>query len=152
MGTITVRQAAFDDLDDLARLFDAHRQFQRKAPDLAAARAFLQARFDHGESVVFMAHADSGPVGFAQLYPSYSSTALQRVFILNDLFVAAEGRRQGVASLLLSAVERYAFALGAVRLSLNVARDNPDAQALYEARGWYRDVEFHMYHRVPGDR
>ncbi len=150
MANIDIRQAVFADLDELASLFDAYRQFQGKTPDVAAARAFLQARFDHGESVVFMAYAGSTPVGFAQLYPSFSSTALQRVFILNDLFVAAGGRRQGVASLLLAAVEQYGFALGAVRISLNVAHDNPDAQALYEARGWQRDAEFHMFHRHRG--
>ncbi len=150
MDNIRVRQAVIADLDPLARLFDDYRQFQGKASDLPAAQAFLCARFDHGESVVFMAHEGSTPVGFAQLYPSFSSTALTRVFILNDLFVADAGRRKGVASLLLAAVEAYAFALGACRLSLNVARNNPTAQALYEARGWSRDAEHHMYHRFNG--
>jgi GNAT superfamily N-acetyltransferase len=150
MTPITVRQAVFADLGKLAELFDQYRVFQGKQSDLPAARAFLQARFDHGESVVFMAHEDSVPLGFAQLYPSYSSTALARVFILNDLFIHEKGRRKGVASQLLAAVEGYAWAHGAARVTLNVARDNPSAQALYEARGWSRDAQFFMYHRFPG--
>jgi GNAT superfamily N-acetyltransferase len=150
MTPITVRQAVFTDLGNLAELFDQYRVFQGKQSDLPAARAFLQARFDHGESVVFMAHEDSVPLGFAQLYPSYSSTALARVFILNDLFIHEKGRRKGVASQLLAAVEGYAWAHGAARVTLNVARDNPSAQALYEARGWSRDAQFFMYHRFPG--
>jgi GNAT superfamily N-acetyltransferase len=150
MTPITVRQAVFADLGNLAELFDQYRVFQGKQSDLPAARAFLQARFDHGESVVFMAHEDSVPLGFAQLYPSYSSTALARVFIHNDLFIHEKGRRKGVASQLLAAVEGYAWAHGAARVTLNVARDNPSAQELYEARGWSKDDQFFMYHRFPG--
>jgi GNAT superfamily N-acetyltransferase len=147
MSTVIVRQAALSDLEELAVLFDQYRQFQGQASDPPAARAFLQARFDHGESVVFVAHLESAPVGFAQLYPSYSSVSLARVFVLNDLFVQESGRRKGIASKLLAAVESYAWSLGAVRISLNVARDNEHGQALYEALGWNQDRQFHMYHR-----
>ena len=150
MTPITVRQAVFADLGHLAELFDQYRVFQGTKSDLPAARAFLQARFDHGESVVFLAFEDSVPLGFAQLYPSYSSTALARVFILNDLFIHEKGRRKGVASKLLAALEGYAWAHGAARVTLNVARDNPSAQELYEARGWSKDDQFFMYHRFPG--
>ena len=149
MSSIAVRLAVFSDLDELAMLFNQYREFQGEASDLPAARDFLQARFDHGESVVFIAHEGSAPVGFAQLYPSYSSVSLARVFILNDLFVQESGRRKGVASQLLAAVEGYAWSLGAVRVTLNVARDNKPGQALYETRGWSQDAQFFMYHRFP---
>lgn len=150
MTPCTVRQAVYADLDGLSALFDRYRVFQGKESALPAARTFLEARFDHGESVVFLAHDESAaPVGFAQLYPSYSSTALARVFILNDLFVDERGRRRGVASMLLSAVEDYARAHGAARLTLNVDMGNTPAQRLYEARGWRKDAQFFMYHRYP---
>ena len=145
----TVRQAAFSDLDELAQLFDQHRVFHGQKSDLSAGRAFLRARFDHGESVLFIAHENATPLGFAQLYPSYSSTALARVFILNDLFVHEAGRRKGVASQLLAAVEAYAWAHGAARVTLNVVRDNQPGQALYETQGWCKDAQFFMYHRFP---
>lgn len=149
MNTVTVRQAVLADLDALTVLFDQYRQFQAQPADPSGCRAFLAARFNHGESVIFLASTDQQPVGFAQLYPSFSSTALARVFILNDLFVAAAGRRSGAASALLSAVEQYAWSFGACRVSLNVAQANGSAQALYEARNWVRDREFFMYHRFP---
>lgn len=144
---IAVRQAVLADLDGLAELFDQYRQFQGQAADRAAARAFLQARLDHGESVLFLCEQAGRALGFAQLYPMFSSVALQRVFVLNDLFVAPAGRRRGVATQLLVAVEAYAFALGAVRVSLNVVRDNRDAQALYAARGWQPDSHYIALHR-----
>ena len=150
MSSITARQANFSDLEELAELFDQYRVFQDKESDLSAARSFLRARFDHGESVVFIAHESSAPLGFAQLYPSYSSTSLARVFILNDLFVHENGRRKGVASKLLAALEGYAWSHGATRVTLNVAKDNRPGRELYEAQGWSKDAQFFMYHRFPG--
>jgi GNAT superfamily N-acetyltransferase len=152
MSSITVRQAVLSDLEELGLLFNAYRMFQGKESDLSAALAFLHARFDHGESIAFLAHEGSVALGFAQLYPSYSSTALARVFILNDLFVHESARRKGAASRLLSAVEAYAWGQGAARVTLNVAVENTQGQALYEAQGWSKDAQFFMYHRYPASR
>lgn len=146
-----VRQAVLADLDTVTVLFDQYRQFQGRPSDPDAARAFLRARFDHGESVVFVAFDGDDALGFAQLFPSFSSVALRRVFVLNDLFVTESARGKRVASRLLAAVETYAWSLGASRISLNVARSNTGAQAVYEARGWTQDDQFFMYHRhAPG--
>ena len=151
MRTITVRQTVAYDLAELSGLFDQYRVLQGKPSDIAAAHTFLQARFDDHESIVFMAHEDCVPLGFAQLYPSFSSTALAGVFILNDLFVHEKGRRKGVACKLLAALEAYAWSEDAARVTLNVARDNAQAQALYEAQGWSRDAQFFIYHRFAVD-
>lgn len=148
MAAVSVRQAALPDLDAVAELFDQYRCFQGRPSDRAAARSFIRERFDHGESIVFIAHDGATPVGFAQLYPSFSSVSLARVFVLNDLFVAEAGRRQGIGSKLLAAVENCAVSLDATRITLNVARANTGAQALYEARGWVRDDQFFMVHRT----
>lgn len=145
--TLTVRQAVLADLERLVSLFDAYRQFQGQPADLLAARHFLRERIDHGESVLFLAEDGRSDLGFAQLYPMFSSVSLSRVFVLNDLFVTPAGRRRGVATALLQAVEAHAWALGASRLSLNVALGNPEAQALYTARGWAPDTQFQAFHR-----
>ena len=145
MTSIAVRQSDVGDLDAVAGLFDQYRQFQGKPADLPAARDFLRDRYQRGESVIFLATIGSRPVGMAQLYPSFSSISLTRVFILNDLFVSEAGRRKGVASSVLLALEAYAWAQGASRVSLNVAMSNTNGQALYAASGWIRDAEFFMY-------
>ena len=149
MNTVTVRQAGLTDLDAMADLFNQYRQFQGQADDLSGCRAFLHDRLDRSESIVFFAVVGAHQVGFAQMYPSFSSTALARVFILNDLYVCESGRRGGVGSALLKAVEGHAWSLGACRVSLNVAQLNLSAQGLYDAEGWIRDKEFFMYHRYP---
>ena len=118
---VTVRQATLADLDALAALFDAYRRFQGRPADLAAARDFLRSRFEHEESIVFIAEVGGVPAGFAQLYPSFSSVALRRVYILNDLFVDASARRRHVASRLLEAVEAYAWSFGACRIKIGRA-------------------------------
>jgi len=146
MSNITVRQAVLSDLDALVPLFDGYRQFYGRASDFPAAREFLLARFNHGESALFIAHEGDTSVGFTQLYPSFSSVSLARVFVLNDLFVHAQARRKGVASKLMSAATDFAKSLGAVRVSLSTATSNETAQALYQSAGWKRDEQFFVYH------
>lgn len=148
-SSLVARQAVLADLEPLAVLFDRYRSFQGQASDVAAARAFLAERFEHGQSVLFIAEAGAAALGFAQLFPSFSSVRLARAYILNDLFVDEPGRRRGVASALLAAVEAYAWSFGAARVSLNVARENLSGQALYRARGWLQDETFYMFHRFP---
>lgn len=141
-----VRQATILDLEQLAPLFDRYRQFYGRASDVAAAREFLLARFTNKESTLLIAHEDERPIGFTQLYPSFSSVSLARIFILNDLFVSEQARRNGVASALMSAAVKFANTLGAVRLSLSTAITNDAAQALYHSAGWKRDDQFFVYH------
>lgn len=141
-----IHQASTDDLDVLAPLFDGYRQFYKQPSDLARARAFLAERLVNQESQILLAINDAGTgLGFTQLYPLFSSVRAVRTYLLNDLFVAAEARRQGVAKALLIAATDHARSLGAASLSLSTALDNAPAQALYESLGWQRDQGFCEY-------
>ena len=82
---VEIRQATVDDLHLLVPLFDAYRQFYRQPSEPERARGFLLDRFGNNQSVVFLAFADAAAIGFTQLYPSFSSGAMARIFILNDL-------------------------------------------------------------------
>jgi GNAT superfamily N-acetyltransferase len=142
---ISARQATIGDLESVADLFDSYRQFYGKQADRAGAVAFLRARFEHQQSILFLAFAGDQAVGFTQLYPSFSSVSLARLFILNDLYVDAAFRRHGAAKQLLDAAAQYANRLGAIRLVLSTAQDNNTAQALYASLGWQRDTDFCNY-------
>lgn len=146
MNPITIRQAVLSDLEALAPLFDGYRRFYGRTSDLPAAKEFLSARFNHGESALFIAHEGDQAIGFTQLYPSFSSVSLARIFVLNDLFVCEHARRRGVASKLMNAAVDYASSLGAVRVSLSTATTNEAAQTLYRSAGWKRDEQFLVYH------
>ena len=95
---------------------------------------------------MFLAEQDNRATGFVQLYPSFSSVSLARTYILNDLFVDAGFRRQGIAGRLIAAAVEYAASLGAVRLTLSTAVINTEAQGLYRTTGWTRDEQFYVYH------
>jgi GNAT superfamily N-acetyltransferase len=142
---IEVRQATVADLDALAPLFDAYRQFYRQSSDLEGARRFLLDRFSHNQSVVLLAFHEGRAAGFTQLYPSFSSTAMARIFVLNDLYVDANARGRGIGAALLGAAADYGRRVGAVRLSLSTELTNATAQALYERLNWKRDAVFCAY-------
>jgi len=144
--SITVRQATIHELDSIAPLFDAYRVFYEQPSDLARAKEFLRARFVHHDSVVLLATDEHGDgVGFVQLYPFFSSVRTARIYVLNDLFVAASARRRGVAAALMHEAVAFARAVGAAGMSLTTAHTNASAQRLYESLGWQRDEEFREY-------
>lgn len=143
--SISTRQAGLSDLERIAPLFDAYRQFYGQAPDIGAARAFIAERMALLESIIYLAEDATGAaIGFTQLYPSFSSVSARRIWILNDLFVAAQVRGSGVGKALLAAARMHAVSTGAKRLVLSTAVDNP-AQKLYEAQNYQRDTGFHHY-------
>ena len=140
-----VRQGTIADLDDLARLFDSYRIFYGQQPDVVLARSFVLERLRHLQSTFIIAVSNDKAIGFAQLFPSFSSLRAARTFILNDLFVTPEARGTGAGKALLSAAADYGKALGAASLTLSTAHDNSAAQSLYEAMGWSRETSFVSY-------
>ena len=146
MGSgLEIRRATLGDVDTLAPLFDAYRQFYRQPADLERARRFVGERLERSESVVFMAFVDGAAAGFTQLYPSFSSASTARIFVLNDLYVAPEARGHGVGTALLDAAAAYGREQGAVRLALSTEITNTTAQSVYERHGWKRDTVFCHY-------
>ena len=138
--TVSISRAGPADLDALAALFDAYRQFYGQPADLARAREWLRSRLRLGESVALLARRDGQPAGFVQLYPMFSSVHTARTWILNDLFVDPAARRQGVARALLEAAAGFARSDGAAGIALETAQDNAAARALYRATGWREDA------------
>lgn len=147
--SLEIIEAGPQHADLVTPLFDAYRQFYRQPADLAGARDFISHRLTHKESVIFLALVrqgnDQAPAGFTQLYPSFSSIALQRVWILYDLFVVPDARRQGIGRALLERARAFAARTQACELTLQTAADNVAAQRLYESLGWKRDEEFLTY-------
>ncbi len=140
-----VRLAGSEDLEAISQLFDLYRVFYSQSSDLAAAQAFIQERFDRQESQIFVAFDRDRIVGFTQLYPSFSSVSMRKIWILNDLFVAASARKQGVAKLLMNAAAAFARETGAIRISLSTQVTNTIAQSLYRSLGYDRSEDFYDY-------
>ena len=148
MTKVTTRQAESHDLDAIAALFDAYRQFYEMPADLALARRYLDERFQRRESVIFVAEDEDGDiVGFTQLYPAFCSVLADRTFVLYDLFVTPAARGTGAGRALMETAEAYARAQGAARLQLQTAKTNTIGQSLYESCGWKRDDLFFVYEK-----
>jgi ribosomal protein S18 acetylase RimI-like enzyme len=146
MARIATRRAESRDLDAIAPLFDAYRQFYDKPPDLALARRYLDERFTRNESVILVAEDGDGDiVGFTQLYPAFCSVLADRTFVLYDLFVTPSARGTGAGRALMEAAEAHARKTGAARLELQTAKTNMIGQSLYESCGWERDELFYVY-------
>jgi ribosomal protein S18 acetylase RimI-like enzyme len=134
----------------VAPLFDAYRQFYGQPPDPDGARRFLAERLGRGESVILAVVEGGRALGFTQLYPAFSSVSMRPIWILNDLYVAEGSRRRGVGARLLRAARDHAMKTSAVRLALSTAVTNTTAQALYERDGWKRDTAFlHYEYQLP---
>ncbi len=144
MSDIHIRRAGVPDARLLVPLFDGYRQFYRKPSDPGRAQSFLTERLERGEAVVFLAEAVS-PVGFTLLYPLFSSVRMAPVWLLNDLFVHADFRRQGVGEELLRQAEHFAREEGAAGLELATEKENTAAKTVYERLGWTLESAFDHY-------
>lgn len=144
----TIVRAGHEHLDLLVPLFDAYRIFYEQSPDLDGARSYLQERLSYLESVIFLALDGETGLGFTQLYPSFTSVRMRRLWILYDLYVKHDARRRGIGRALMERAKTFAQSTGAQRLELSTAVDNWPAQTLYESLGYVRDQEFFHYELV----
>ena len=135
---MTVKQASIRDIDDLAILFAQYRVFYQQSFDAEAAKQFLRERITNRESIIFIAIDEEQFAGFTQLYPSFSSVSMKKIWILNDLFVSPAHRRKGIAQALINKVIDNCKKTGRKRVVLSTAYDNFNAQKLYEKLGFIR--------------
>ena len=84
-------------------------------------------------------------MGFAQLYPSFSSVSVRPIVILNDLYVLPAWRRSSIARSLIEESARHGERVGAIRVHLSTQFTNAPALRLYQSLGFVADPEFtHM--------
>lgn len=146
-------QATLEHLDLLTPMFIKYREFYGELPLPDSSRKFLENRLKRKESVIYMALADDEDrlLGYCQLYPSFSSLSLKRVWILNDIYVAEDARRQLVADRLLQTAKKMAKDTNAIRLRVATSQNNLAAQKTYESIGFREDTVFKNYTLELGD-
>ncbi len=143
---IIIGRADIGDVNEVAKLFDAYRQFYEQDPDYALALAYLTERLENTESVIFYAKDTAGTyLGFTQLYSTFCSVAAHRILVLYDLFVSPDSRSGGIGTQLLNRAKVHAQEAGAQELRLETAKSNIHAQRLYESLGYEKDTEYFNY-------
>lgn len=132
-------------LNELVTLFDHYRVFYRKESDIERAEQFLQDRIQKQDSVIFVAEKDGKYVGFTQLYPLFSSTRMQRLWLLNDLYVLPEYRGQRVSVDLINQAKQFARETNACGISLETEKANFIGNQLYPQQDFELDTAHNYY-------
>ena len=129
-SNLSIREAELKHINLILPLFNKYRKFYEVEDKPEEAKAFIQ---------------EKKAIGFTQLYPSFSSLSLKSVWILNDLYVEEDFRKQGVGKLLLDSAKDFAIKTKSKGLTLSTGIENETAQSLYEKYGFIRNEHFYEY-------
>lgn len=143
-----IQKASLNELESLTELFDLYRQFYEQESDIDGAREFLKARIQNDDSVIFIAFNEETPIGFVQLYPSFSSVSMKRIWVLNDLYVKKDARKNGTGEKLIQTAIQFARDTGAKGVLLETGKENVTAQRLYEKIGFHKESNFFYYFSI----
>ncbi len=141
-----IRKATIKDLNLVVELFDQYRVFYEKESDKQKAEEFLSERLKLNDSEIIVAETnDNNLVGFVQLYPLFSSTRMQRLWLLNDLFVIKEYRGKEISKQLIETVKKFCIQTNACGLILETAKMNVIGNNLYPRVGFSLDEDHNYY-------
>ena len=129
------------ELDELLPLMRGYSDFYEVTPTDEALLALSGALVadPQREGQQFLARdGDGRAIGFATVYWLWSTTSATRIGLMNDLFVAPEGRGSGAAEALIERCREACREHGASKLTWQTAKDNGRAQAVYDRIGGER--------------
>jgi len=135
-------------LEQLLPLISAYQRFYEvEDVDDERNRTFF-ARFiaPSDDGLLLAAWHDNDLLGYACLYWHFTSLVPAETVLMNDLFVTADARSQGVGRALIEASADVALSRGAHHLEWATAPDNKTAQRLYDKTGAERSewVEYEL--------
>lgn len=143
---IRVKKCQYEDIDALVNLFDAYRVFYNMDSDKKSAKLFLSERIKNNESTIFVSEDESGVLnGFVQLYPIFSSTRMQRLWLLNDLFVEPLQRGKGISRKLIQQAKQLCIESASCGMILETAKTNDIGNKLYPSEGFQLDSDHNYY-------
>jgi ribosomal protein S18 acetylase RimI-like enzyme len=143
-----IRKATLEDLDQLTGLFDQYVVFYKRPSNYEKHKAYLKERMENNEAIIYLAFDDSNPkvaIGFVLNYITFSSLALNKIIILNDLFVDSTIRKNGIGEKLIEQTIVLANEIGSNLIRLRTAKNNIVAQGLYHKMGFVRDEVLYSY-------
>ena len=143
---IKIKEVSISKINDVVDLFDKYMIFYEQESNPNRYKIYLENRINNKEAIIYVAYdSDTKPIGFVLNYHSFSSVSLGKIIVLNDLFVLEDYRKYGVGNKLIDCSINFAKETGAVRVDLGTAKDNFEAQSLYEKIGFIKDTEYFSY-------
>lgn len=144
-NTIEINSATKESIPAITMLFNDYRMFYKKENDIDSAKKFILDRFNNKDSFIFSASYNNKIVGFTQVYPTFSSLQMKKIYVLNDLYISKEYRSLGIGRRLIEHVKEIAKKNDINTIVLETASDNIKAKALYESLGFDKEIGMDAY-------
>ena len=134
---VEIAPVAAEEFEELLPLIAAYQRFYEAAEiDETRNRAFFRRFLAPSEDGLLLGARHEGRlVGYACLYWHFSSLEAVETVLMNDLYVSAEARGQGIGRALIEATAEVARERGAPFVEWSTAPDNHTAQRLYDSTG-----------------
>ncbi|MDX2242587.1 MAG: GNAT family N-acetyltransferase [Leptolyngbyaceae cyanobacterium bins.302] len=136
-SSIQIRTATIADLEQILAFIQQKADFDGfRDPVIATVDSLSQTLFGEmpGAEVAF-AEIDQNAVGFVLFSQMYSSFLAQPTIWIDDLFVQAEWRRQGIGTALLQYIAQIAKRRNCGRIEWTVATRNDSGVQFYQQQG-----------------
>lgn len=148
MKTAAFRPAAETDVPRLAALMPDLYSYDGHAPDTASwAAAVAELIGTPGLGSVWLIETDGELAGYAVLTCGYSLEYFGPYAFLDELYLVASARGQGIGSQAIEFLVAHARAQGLRSLHLEVDEANRDGQRFYAARGFHYRGHMHLMSR-----
>ena len=132
-------------IDGISILFDLYRQFYKYQKDLNNSKNYIYKRIINNESIIFIGIENENIIAFVQLYENFDSLNLNKKLVLYDLYVLEKYRKLGIGRKLMNKSKDFAINNNFSRIELSTAKDNYNAQKLYESLDYISDNEYYNY-------
>lgn len=140
-----ILEATLEHINITSDLFTKYLFFYQKTPNKEICKRYIEDRIKNNESKILIAYIDNEPVGFCQLYFSFSSLSLAKTAILNDLYVESSYRNKGVGKKLIEEAEKFSKNNGYISIQLETEKTNNSAITLYENLGYQTSDSYLHY-------
>jgi GNAT superfamily N-acetyltransferase len=133
MAKVTVRAAKREDFAQWQPLWDGYTRFYKREPDAQITAVLWRRAFDAYEPVhILVAELDGKIVGIVHYLFHRSTSMIEPVCYLQDLFTADGLRGKGVGRALIEEVYAQAKDAGATRVYWMTHETNATAMTLYD--------------------
>jgi GNAT superfamily N-acetyltransferase len=146
--TVRLTAVAHPWFSDAVDLFDEYRQHFGANPAPDAVAAWLRDQVVAETERIYLSGDDARAHGICSVVVLPAALTLRTVWLVRDLFVAEDMRRQGVAQSLLDQVADEARAAGAHRLALQTDLANELALKLYAKCGFSTLADVALLDRI----
>ncbi len=142
MKELQIIKADLEKINLASLIFNDYRIFYNQESNIKDCYDFLLDRTINDESLIYLGLIENNPVAFMQIYQSFSSVGLKKIYILNDLYVVEQYRGKKIGRAMLVKALEVAKSKNITKIALQTAKTNQTAQNLYQSFSFIQDQEF----------